>query len=285
MSLAVAVPCGTLAAVAYGVSTAVQHSVVHRDSGRADARSLVRLLVNPRWLMSVGGDAIGLVLQVVALATGPVVLIQPLLVLAVPVSLPVGWALGGPKPRRRDFLACVAIIAGLGTFFLVLGNPGTAQPMTARSAEIAIAVALVVGVVACGSVRTRSAVLRAGTYGATAGAWFGLVGVLLNATSRAWQDHGTRGLTMPEGWVPLAGVILLGAAAVTLTQISFQVGPLAASFPANEACAPVVAVVLGAVMLNEHVPISYLAMAAYIGCLICIIAGLVQLASALPATK
>ena len=271
-------PCGALAAVVYGMSTAVQHSAAHSTSERADARELLRLLANPWWLLSIGGDAIGLLLQVVALATGPVVLIQPLLVLAVPVSLPVGWSLGGPRPRRGDYLACAAIIGGLGVFFVIVGNPGTAHALSPRAAAGVVAVALTIGVIACLAVRTRSAVLRAATYGAVAGAWFGLVGVLINAVSSAWQDHG---VTVAARLVPLAGLMLVGASAVTLTQISFQVGELAASFPANEALAPVVAVVLGAVMLHEHVPASPLTIIAYAVCLVCVVGGVIELASSL----
>ncbi len=98
VSLLVAVPCGIAAAVAYGASTAVEHSAVHSDTGDADARGLVEQLRNPRWLLGIGGDVLGLVLQILALATGPVVLIQPLLVLALPISLPISRALGGPRP-------------------------------------------------------------------------------------------------------------------------------------------------------------------------------------------
>ena len=72
--------------LAYGTATAVQHHAAHRESGRADARGVLRLARDPRWMASVGGDTVGLVLQVVALASGPVLVVQPLLVLAVPVD-------------------------------------------------------------------------------------------------------------------------------------------------------------------------------------------------------
>jgi hypothetical protein len=127
-------------------------------------------------------------------------------------------------------------------------------------------------------VRARSAPLRAGTYGAVAGALFGLVGVLLNAASRTWQHDGLAGLGRPAGWVPLAGAVIVGALALTLTQISFQVGEFAASFPANEAAAPVVAVVLGAALLHERVPASPLTLVAYLACVACVLAGAIQLA-------
>src|SRR5437016_860458 len=142
MSLIVAVPCGLVAATAYGAATAVQHDAAHTGTGAADALGLLRLLRDPRWLLSIGGDAIGLVFQVIALSTGPVVLIQPLLVAALPVSLLAGWALGGSRPRRADYLACLGILGGLAVFFGLIGDPGEAAPLAARAGFIATVVAL-----------------------------------------------------------------------------------------------------------------------------------------------
>ncbi len=279
MSLLVAVPCGIAAAVAYGAATAVQHSAAHTGTGSADAVGLLRLLRDPRWLLSIGGDAIGLALQVIALSTGPVVMIQPLLVIALPVSLIAGWVLGGPRPQRGDYVACLGILSGLGAFFALLGNPGTGSPLETRPAVIAIVVALTVGLTLCLSVRGRAAAVRAGVYGGVAGAWFGLVGVLLNATATIWRDSGMSGLTQPEGLVPLVGLLVIGAVGITLTQISFQIGALGASFPANKAADPVVAVVLGGVLLHERVPVSVLLIAGYLACLAAIVAGTIRLAN------
>ena len=60
-----------------------------------------------------GWEPTGVAVQIAALSAGPVVVVQPLLVLAVPVALPVGALLGGRRPRLGDYLACAAIIAGL----------------------------------------------------------------------------------------------------------------------------------------------------------------------------
>lgn len=280
MTLAVAIPAGILAAVAYGASTAVQHSAAHTGTGEADARGLVNLLRNPRWLLSIGGDGVGLVLQVIALSTGPVVLVQPLLVLALPVSLPVGRLLGGPKPRRADYLACLGIVAGLAVFFALIGDPGDGDPLGAGAALWAIVVSLVVGGALCLAVRGRGTALRAGVYGAVAGGSFGLVGVLLNSVAGTLADDGLSGLAHARGWVAFGGVLVVGALAMTLTQVSFQVGALAAAFPANESAAPVVAVVLGAVLLHEDVPVNPLYVLAYLVCLGAIVLGAIQLARA-----
>jgi drug/metabolite transporter (DMT)-like permease len=279
VSLVVAVPFGVAAAIAYGAATAVQHQAAHTGTGQADARKLLRLLRDPRWLLSIGGDVVGLIFQVIALATGPVVLIQPLLVLTLPVSLFVGFLLGGPTPRRGDYLACLSILGGLGVFFVLLGVPGKGDDPDPWAIVVTVVVALVAGGALCGLVSGQAATLRAGVYGGVAGAWFGTVGVLLNGAATQFTDHGLHGLFQPAGLVPLLGAAVIGVLGMTLTQISFQVGALAASFPANKSADPVAAVVLGAVLLHEKVPSGATHIAAYLLCLAAVTAGAVRLAS------
>lgn len=283
MSLIVAVPFGIAAAIAYGAATAVQHRVAHTGTGEADARGLLRLLSDPRWLLSIGGDTVGLACQVIALATGPVVLIQPLLVLTLPVSLFVGYLLGGPTPRRADYGACLAILAGLSLFFVLLGSPGEGRAPHPRAVVTTVVIVLLAGALLCGVVSRQASTVRAGVYGGVAGACFGTVGVLLNATATEVTDHGLRGLLHPDGLVPLLAVLVVGGLGMTLTQISFQVGTLAASFPANKSADPLVAVVLGAVLLHERVPAGAAYVAAYLVCLAAIAAGAVRLAVPVPA--
>lgn len=287
MSLWVAVPCGLAAAAAYGVASAVQHAEAHAVGGqaaepdadtRAGVRTLVGLLGNARWWLSIGGDGAGLVLQVIALATGPVVLIQPLLVLSLAVALPVGWALGGPRPDRGSARGCALVIGALGVFFVLVGDPGPGGSLAVRAAVVLVVVAPLLGAAVVLAVRGRGARARAVCYGAVAGSGFGLVGVLVNALATAVTDHGFGFLDDARGWLPLAGVIGIGGAALVLTQVSFQIGDLGASFPANEAAAPLVAVVLGAALLGEHVPVSVPHLAGYLICLAAIVVGTARLA-------
>jgi drug/metabolite transporter (DMT)-like permease len=279
MSLAVAVPCGIAAAVAYGASTAVQHSAAHTGTGEADAVGLLRLLVNPRWWLSIGGDGIGLALQVVALATGPVVLIQPLLVLALPVSLFVGYLLGGPRPRRADYGACGSIVAGLAVFFLFIGDPGDGEPLRPGSALVTILIGLAVGGAILLAVRGRRPAIRAVGYGCVAGGFFGMVGVMINTVAQTFDASSWDGFAHADGLVPLIGVVALGALAMTLTQISFQIGALGASFPANESTAPLVAVLLGALLLHEEIPVSPLYIVGYLLCFGAVVYGTIRLAN------
>ena len=64
---------------------------------------LGKMLKHPAWRLAIGGDFVGFLLQIVALSTGPVVIVQPLVVLMLPVSLIVSATLGWHRPRTGDY--------------------------------------------------------------------------------------------------------------------------------------------------------------------------------------
>jgi hypothetical protein len=283
VSLQVAIPLGVASAVVYGTSIVMQHRVASSGPGEEDARGLFRLVRNPRWLLAIGGDFIGFLLQIGALATGPVVIIQPLVVLMLPVSLGVNFLMGGPKPTLGDYLGSVAVVGGLSGFLAMLDRPGRPHTPDPWDTAIAILVVLGVGALLCLAVRQRGATLRGAIYGAVAGVCFGTLGVLVNAAAHRLIHRGVAALfTETSGIVSLAGILVLGAAGIVLTQVSFQVGALGATLPANLSTDPVAAVILGVLLLHEHVPIGVGYLIGYTACLAAVVAGAIRLAA--PAT-
>lgn len=280
MSAAVAVAAGLGSALAYGAGTAGQHAAAY--TGTADAGRLLDLLRNPRWLLATAGDVVGVVLQVLALANGAVVLVQPLLVLSLPVAVLLRSFFGVPRPSATDLLECGAVVAGLGLFFGLLGEPGRGRVIGPQAAAWVPAAAVLAGGLAIVTVRSRPPVPRAATFGVVAGCWFGVVGVLVEAVSSVWQRAGLAGFGHAEGLVPLAAAVLLAGAAYLLVQVGFQLGPLGASFPANLILDPVVAVVLGAALLGEHVPLGPARLLGYLGCVALVGWAAVRLAAAVP---
>jgi hypothetical protein len=275
MSLLISVPCAAIAAIAYGAATAVEHSVA-RSSADAGLLTLIR---DPRWLLGMAGDTVALLFQVLALSTGPVVLVQPILVLALPVSLPIAWALGGARPSPADYRACAWIVGGLALFFVLIGDPGAADLLAPRRAVVAAVIVAIAGVVILAAGRRRAGEVRAALYGGVAGAWFGFVAVLMDATATAWDAHGLRAFERADGLVPLVILVGLGLISIGLTQVAFRAGTLGASFPANLAADPVIAVILGAALLHENVSTSPLHVIGYVLCLAAILFGAVRLAS------
>jgi hypothetical protein len=144
---------------------------------------------------------------------------------------------------------------------------------------LAIVLVLLIGAAATVLLTGRGRMLRGAGYGAVAGAYFGTLAVMVDAAADQAGDHGVRSLvTTPRGLVPLIGILVLGGAGILLTQMSFQVGALGATLPANLAADPLVGVVLGVVLLREHIPLSPGHVIAYLACLAAVIAGAVRLA-------
>jgi drug/metabolite transporter (DMT)-like permease len=283
VSIELAVGLGVASAVVYGTSIVVQHRVVHQPGSDEDPRGLLQTIRDPRWLMAIGGDFIGFVLQIGALSAGPVVLVQPLVVLMLPVALIAGFLMGGPRPQFGDYLGSVSIVGGLAVFLTLIGIPGSGHVPHPRRIVVAVAIVLIVGTFACLAVYGRRAVIRGAMYGAVAGIYFGTLGVLVDAASDRYSHGGMHGLLeTPRGFVPLIGILLLGIGGIALTQVSFQIGALGATLPANLSADPLAAVLLGAILLHEHIPIGPWHIAGYVLCLAAVIAGAVRLAA--PAT-
>jgi len=282
VSLAVAIPCGIGSAAVYGTSIVFQHRMAqeHSDEGdQASAAGLLRLVRNPMWLLAVGGDVIGFVLQIAALATGPVVVVQPLVVLMLPVALAVSSLLHGHRPRIGDYLGVLAVLGGLGVFLALIGVPAPGHVPRSRVLGSAVIIVFLAGVAACALVTGRRAVVRGAVYGGVAGAFFGAHAVMVDAVFSRLGKGGLHALFgTPRGLVPLAGIVLLGISGIVLTQMSFQVGTLHATLPTNLAFDPFIGVLLGALLLREHFPLSTGHCVVYGFCVLAVVLGAVRLA-------
>lgn len=249
MSISVAIAAGTAAALAYGVGTAGQHASAY--CGQTDARGLAALTRDPRWLIASCCDVLGVVLHIIALANGPVVLIQPIPVLSLPIAILVGRWFGLPKPGRAALINCALVVLGLAVFFALIGQPGQGRVITGTAAGWSTGAALVLGLAVLAATWARGPVARTVALGAVAGCWFGVASVLVAGVSRLWEIRGISGVAH-EGLFALAGLAVLVTGAFLLLQMAFQLGPLGASVPVSLVLDPLVAVILGAALLHEH---------------------------------
>jgi drug/metabolite transporter (DMT)-like permease len=282
MSLTVAIPFGVGSAVVYGASIVVQHRIAQQHAGEgglASVSGVVKMLKHPTWLLAIAGDFLGFLLQIVALSAGPVVVIQPLVVLMLPVSLIVSATLGWHKPRPGDYLGVLGVVGGLAVFLALIGNPGAEHLPHPRNLAVSIALVLAVGFALCLAVPENRRTLRGGVYGTVAGLYFGMLAVLVDAASSRASDAGMHGLlATSKGLVPLVGIVLLGVGGIVLTQLSFQIGALAATLPANLAADPLTAVALGVGLLHEHIPHGPWHLTAYSLSVVGVVVGAIRLA-------
>ncbi|HZD13599.1 MAG TPA: DMT family transporter, partial [Pseudonocardiaceae bacterium] len=120
----VAVPAAVAGAASFGLASAVQQRATKEvpTSGTLDPRLILELIQRPVWVLGVGTVVVGLSLQLVALAFGPLVLVQPLLVTGVLFGAVFAALLAHRRVDRLIVLGSLGCVAGLSAF-LVLAHP------------------------------------------------------------------------------------------------------------------------------------------------------------------
>ncbi|MFE3752802.1 DMT family transporter [Nocardia tengchongensis] len=242
-----AVVCAFIGAVLFAVSAVAQQRAA-ADVPEGDAL-LARLIRNPRWLAGLIGDAGGFAFQVVALALGSVLVVQPILVTALVFALPLAAHYSGRRVTAVMWLQAAALSIALACF-LVVGEP-TEGVTAAPWDRWVLPLGLVAGVVVAGIVvatTVRVPTLQALLLGTAAGLLFGISAALTANVTKLFADSITAGLTSWELYV-LAACGLLG---FYVQQRGYQVGPLSASLPAFTVAEPLGAAFLGMTVLDER---------------------------------
>jgi drug/metabolite transporter (DMT)-like permease len=238
------------AAVMFAVSTVAQQRAA-AESSDADARQgrfVGQLLRNPRWLGSIGINALAFVLQAAALGTGSVLVVAPILAASLVFALPLGAALDRRRLPRRAVIAAVVLVGAL-VVFVVLANPTAgAQHGSARGWLIATVGAALVVVPCIVIANRRSGATRASLLAVPVGVLGGALSVLTKAVVDALPDGPGTVLTTPETY----GLIVVGVGGTYLQSLAFQAGNLQASLPVLTVLEPLVAAGLGLALLHEE---------------------------------
>ncbi len=249
-----AVGAAVAAAALFAVASALQHrsasqipklgAVRHRDV----IRYVVSTLRHRVWLAGTAADAFGLALHALALHSGPLTLVQPLLVTGLVFALPLRQWLDHRRPGRREVATAAVLAAGL-TLFLVAATPAEATTSPADHLPVLVTV-LAIGVAVSGAVwlgRQSSGSVSAAAFGVAAGLSFAATAALLKATTNAFANGPVAALS---SW-SLYALVAVGAVGLLCNQLAFQAGPLRASLPAIATIDPLVSLVIGVAVYDE----------------------------------
>ena len=216
-------------------------------------RMFVTLLRRPIWWAGTGAAVAGYVFQALALVKGSLILVQPLLVSALLFALPLSAKLSGRRVTRREWLWAGLLTVALALFVL-LARPG--PPDRPASTTVSVLVMVGCGVAIVGLVliaRRLSGSPRAVLFAVGVGVLFGVVAVVTKVVMHLLNQRGALGLLATPA--PYA-LIVLGVVATLLQQSAFHAGALQTSVPTMLVLEPVVAVILGAVLLGEELDVS-----------------------------
>jgi drug/metabolite transporter (DMT)-like permease len=265
----------TLAATTFfALSTALKHrSAAKADAGEVQKRTVHFLrdtAVSPLWLGGMLADLGGLTLQITALHIGALAVVQPLMITALLFSLVLNHVVAGTRITGRELVGAGVLVAALVSFLFVSGasSPritGPAQPADPVPA-VALGVAAVVICLVCLAVARRSSPgLRAALTGATVGTAYAFTAALIKASSNVLVSHGL--IALATSW-QLYVAVVSGATGLVLTQLAFRAGPLRSSLPSIATVDPLVSIVLGVVVYDEHLRPGVLPVAGEVLCLL-----------------
>jgi drug/metabolite transporter (DMT)-like permease len=251
---AVAIFSGLLAAFCAAVGIVVRQRAAQTVSaGDAESGALATTLVRePSWWVGTLAAVAGYVFQALALAHGSLLLVQPLLVSSLLFALPLSARIRHQHVRWAEWGWAALLTAALAVFVLV-GQPREGHnrpPIPAWTLALAITVPLVI--VCVGAARRAVGRGRAMLLAVAVAVLLGMIAVLTKICTHRFAVGGWHGLLT----IPAPYVLVALAVAVTVVQNSaLHAGALHASVPIMLVGEPVVAVLLGVVVLGEHVSV------------------------------
>lgn len=240
-----------LGAASNAMGTAFQRKAAARVSEGGGLRLIIRLARQPPWLIGIAGVIGAALFQALALANGPLSLVQPLFILELPFALMIAVPLLHRRLSRAGWQAVAGVVAGLGLVLL------SAAPSGARS-DASMARWIPVLVLCLGTVAAAVVVARPGRPPLFRAAMLGTASAVSNALTAALLKSAV-GTLDDDGFVAFLGVwqtygfALTGITAVLLLENALQAGPLAASQPALTIGDATLSLVLGVTLFDETI--------------------------------
>ena len=241
-----------LAALGNATASVLQRKA-NRDEPEGQARGLAlfwHLVHRPAWLAGVAVLVVAFLLQAAALATGPIVVVQPVLVVELAFTLMLASMVFHSRLHAREWTAIAGMSVGLAGMLYAL-QPGGGDPHRASIGRwgIGIVVSLAVAGVFIVLGYRAEGTRRAAYLGLATGIGFGLVAALVAGIGAAYSALGISGVL----WAPQTYLALvLGLGFFFLLQKALQAGPLVASQPALTLVDPLVSVVFGIAVFDER---------------------------------
>jgi drug/metabolite transporter (DMT)-like permease len=276
-NLTVAVPAAIAGAAFMGIASAAQARATKEVplEKTLHPRLLLDLARRPLWLVGIGATVAGLGLQLVALGYGPLMLVQPLLVTALPfASVFSAWF----DHRRIDgvvLLGTLICVAGLSAF-LMIAKPADGTTELLSTGQVVL-VAIALGLVALAGLAWSSLVTspaRVLGLALATGVFYGVTAGLMKLVA---ADLRTGWLTTFTHW-SLYVVCVVGPIGFLLSQNTFQQGRLIApALAVITTVDPLVGVVIGVWWMGESAAAGPSVLAGELIAAVAIVAGIAVL--------
>jgi hypothetical protein len=209
---------------------------------------IVQLARQRRWLVGMVSDVSGYVCQAAALGIGLLIVVQPILATGLLFSLGIDVATSTRRLRVREWVTAALLASALGLFLSESSAGGGAQLASWSEWIVPLSIISAVIVVCIVVAMRLSGALRASLLAFSAGTMFGVTAPLTKAFVHFLPDGPVTVLTH---WEPY-GLAVFSITGFIVMQSAFQAGELQASVPFIETAEPIVASIIGIVLLGER---------------------------------
>ncbi|MFJ3824198.1 DMT family transporter [Streptomyces nodosus] len=267
-ALALSVLLSFVSAVAYAGGAIVQEQVAVSSPDRTYAP-----LRRPAWWAAVVLNGLGGLLHVVALAYGPLSLVQPLGALTIVFALPMAALFVGRRAGATAWRGAVMATVGLAGLLSLVGASDARSLNDAQRLLVALATAGgVVALMIAGRAARRHPAVRSVLLAVGSGAAFGMSSVFTKTVAVDW----TSGIALTE--VPSLAVIgVFATAGILLSQAAYRGAGLAAPLATLTVVNPVVAAAVGLTLFGESFRHGTTGTVLALGCAVVAAGGLILL--------
>lgn len=274
----VAVALAVLGACCFAVAATLQHRAVgEATNGQALSLDAFRSLFRrPGWLLGLGSAVCGAGLGVVALMLAPVSVIQPIGIISVPLAVLFAARRSGSRPTRGMVIGIGLSVVAIATFVSI--TAGTAITTSAGGTALLVTSLVIAGVVTIFALLSRLGPdwLRCAASAGGGATAFGLMTVLVKAAAEQMAGNFAM-ITEPTVLAMLGGIVVALAVGGWLTQQAFASGPPELVLACLTVVDPLVAVVLGTLVLGEGAQFAPLTIAVMVVCAVAAAAGVIAL--------
>lgn len=241
-SLALSVLLSLVSAVAYAAGAIVQERVATASDGRSLAP-----LRNRVWWAAVALNGVGAVLHVVALAYGPLSLVQPLGALTIVFALPMAALFVRRKAGATAWRGALMATVGLAGLLALTGGSDAQSLGGPEQLMLAIVTFGAVAALMLVAKAMRRPVIRSVVLAGAAGVAFGIASVFTKTVAMQWTS-GEVGAGLPT----LLVIAALAGAGLLLSQAAYRGAGLTAPLATVTVVNPVVAAAVGITLFGEQ---------------------------------
>lgn len=251
----IGIPLALVGAVFLSLGAQFQHRGVVKVEARTvdtlgkglSGRQLALLLARPSWVIGTVMLGLAILFQLSSLYFAPIIVVQPLGAIALVITSILNSQLNHVKLNRKSIIAIVMCVGGVFLFVGVAAFTAVDKPVTDAQLVIILvilAVVLVLAGLAFGFFRRR---IRAIFYVIMAGVLYGFVATLAKVVLGRIEQGEVEWLT----WTCLFGLLLATALGAYFVQNAYATGPPDLVIAGLTVVDPMVAVVIGIVVLGE----------------------------------